>query len=68
MVKKHKRGNATFNELTYDEQASSINGQLLEIETSIRANIRRAVEENRESPKKTRIKNLEDLIKRLEES
>jgi hypothetical protein len=67
MVKGHKKGTATFEELTYNEQASSINGQFLEIEASIKANIRRAIEENRESPKEIRIKNLEDLIKRVKE-
>jgi hypothetical protein len=63
--KSHQNGTKTFEELTYSEQASSINAQLMDIEASIKANIKRAVDEKRESPKEKRIKNLEDLIERL---
>jgi hypothetical protein len=65
MAKRHKADTKTFEELTYSEQASSINGQLSVIEDAIKANIKKAVTEEKENPKEKRIKNLEDLIVRI---
>jgi len=65
MIKARQKRTKTFDELTYDEQASSINGQLRELEASIKANIKRAFNEDRKSPLGKRIKNLESIINRL---
>jgi hypothetical protein len=43
-----------------------IKAELQNLEKAIKANIRRASEENRKSPKEMRIKNLQDMIVRLE--
>ena len=64
-MKAHKKGTAAFDELDYAEQAKSINAQMLSVEAAIKANIKRAVSEGRESPKKTRIGNLQEVIERL---
>jgi hypothetical protein len=64
-MKRHKADTKTFEELTYSEQASSINGQLSVIEDAIKANIKKAVNDLKENPKEKRIKNLEDLIERI---
>jgi hypothetical protein len=66
MVKAHKDGTATFDELDFSDQASSINAQMLNFEASIKANIKRAAIEGRKNPKEKRIANLKELIKRLE--
>ena len=65
MIKAHKKGTAAFDALDYAEQAKSINAQLLHIEAAIKANIKRAVSEGRESPKETRIGSLREVIERL---
>ena len=65
MAKRHKNDTKTFEELSYSEQASSINAQLLVIEASIKANIEKASIEKKENPKEKRVKNLEDLIERI---
>ena len=65
MTKAHKDGTKTFEELTYSEQANSINAQLMDIEAAIKANIRKAISEGRENPKEKRIVNLNDLSERL---
>jgi len=65
MAKRHKNDTKTFEELTYSEQSSSINGQLSVIEDAIKANIKKAIIEQKENPKEKRIKNLEDLIIRI---
>jgi hypothetical protein len=67
MEKGHKQGTSTFEELNYSEQAKSISAQILNLEASIKANIRRADKEGKENPKEKRIKNLEDLIGRIKE-
>ncbi len=66
-MKAHKDNTATFAELTYAEQANSINAQLLDLEASIKANISKANDERRDNPLVKRIQNLKDMIKRLEE-
>ena len=65
-MKAHQNNTKTFEDLTYDEQAKSINAQIICLEDSIKANIRRADSENRANPLNTRIQNLKDMIKRLE--
>jgi hypothetical protein len=67
MRKAHKNGTATFEELDYAEQARSINAQMLDLESAIKANIKKAFVEGRDNPKDKRIINLKDVIKRLEE-
>jgi len=68
MAGAHKDNTATFEELSYAEQASSINAEMKHLEDAIKANIRRSIKEGRENPKSKRIQNLQDMIKRLEES
>jgi len=65
MIKPHKDGTKDFKELNYEEQANSINAQILNLEHAIQANIRRATAENRENPLQKRIQNIEDLARRL---
>ncbi len=62
----HKDGTASFEELTYAEQAKSINAVIIDLEKSIIANIRRAESEGKENPLPKRIQNLKDMISRLE--
>ncbi|MDR2731891.1 MAG: hypothetical protein LBB36_01595 [Fibromonadaceae bacterium] len=64
--KVHKQRTKTFEEETYAEQAKTINAELQNLEKAIKANIRRALQEKRKNPKNMRIKNLQDLIVRLE--
>jgi hypothetical protein len=66
MEKSHKGDTKTFEELTYAEQAKSINAELQSLEKAIKANIRRALKENRKSPRDMRIGNLQAVIGRLE--
>ena len=65
MVKTRKNQTLTFKDLTYAEQAKSINGQIRELEASIKANLKKAIKDGKENPKEKRIKNLEDLIERI---
>jgi hypothetical protein len=65
MGKGHKQETCTFNDLDYTEQAKSITAQILNLEASIKANIKRSYKENRKSPQEKRIKNLENLITRI---
>jgi hypothetical protein len=67
MGKAHKNGKAVFEELDYAEQAKSINVQMLDLESAIKANIKKAFVEGRDSPEAKRIINLKDVIKRIEE-
>ena len=43
----HQNRTKTFEQLTYSEQAKSINAQIVTLQRSIRAHIRRANEERR---------------------
>jgi hypothetical protein len=67
MAGAHKDNTATFEELTYSEQASSINSEMIHLEDAIKANIRRSIAEGRDTPINKRIQNLKDMIRRLEE-
>jgi 2-oxoglutarate dehydrogenase complex dehydrogenase (E1) component-like enzyme len=66
LVKGHKGRSKTFKQESYSEQAKTINAEMQNLEKAIKANIRRAKEDGRKCPKDMRIKNLQDLIKRLE--
>jgi len=66
MAGAHKGNTATFDELTYSEQASSINAEMIHLEDAINANIRRSIAEGKDNPKNKRIQNLKDMIRRLE--
>ena len=52
--RRHKEDTRTFEELTFAEQAKSIQGQIMVLQRAIRAHVRRAEEEGRE-PDKVRI-------------
>jgi predicted RNase H-like HicB family nuclease len=65
MEKAHKKHTKTFEEETYAEQAKTINAELQNLESAIKANIKRAIENGKENPKDKRIKNLQNLIERL---
>ena len=52
--RRHKEDTRTFEELTFAEQAKSIQGQLMVLQRAIRAHVRRAEEEGRE-PDEVRI-------------
>lgn len=66
MVKAHKDGTKTFDELNYSEQANSINAQMQNLEAAIKANIRRAKQENTDNPKEKRLNNIKNMLKRIE--
>lgn len=66
MLRAHKDRTATFDGLDFAEQARSINAQMLNLEASIKANIKRAITEGHKNSKDKRIANLKDVIKRLE--
>jgi hypothetical protein len=63
----HKNNTTTFEELDYAEQAKSITAQVHSLEMAIKANIRRAVEENREPPAIKRVEQVERLVQRLKQ-
>jgi phage host-nuclease inhibitor protein Gam len=64
-IKAHKNNTKTFDEESYAEQAKSINAEMRNLEKAIKANIRRAIKDKRENPKDKRIKNLQDMIERI---
>lgn len=47
-VKRHKNDTKTFDELTFSEQAKSINGQIISLEKSINAHIIKSKAESRD--------------------
>ena len=61
---RHKSDTKTFEELSYAEQAKSISAQLIAIQRSIRAHMRRAEEESRGS-EKTMLKCIGQVIRML---
>jgi ribosomal protein L39E len=61
----HKNHTRTFESLDYAEQAKSISAQIHSLEMAIKANIRRALKENRELPIRKRIEQVERLVQRL---
>lgn len=67
MAGAHKDNTVTFDELTYAEQAKSINAMMRNLENAIKANARRSIAEGRDNPIHKRIQNLKDMIRRLEE-
>jgi phage host-nuclease inhibitor protein Gam len=64
----HKNNTVTFEQLDYAEQAKSITAQIHSLEMAINANIRRARDENKESPSRKRIEQVERLVQRLKSS
>lgn len=65
VVLSHKNNTKEFHELTYSEQASSINAQINNLEKDMLANARKARVEGKECPIPKRIENLKALINRL---
>jgi hypothetical protein len=65
--KRHKKDTKTFDEMSYDEQAKSINAMVHNIQLSILANNRKAFSLGRESPLPKRRSQLLRLIIRLDE-
>lgn len=66
MKKAHKQETATFDELTFADQAKSINAQVAILKKAIKANIKRAKTEGRDI-EKLKTKRYEQII-RLSES
>ena len=65
MGKAHGKNTKDFEEETYAEQAKTINAEILNLETAIKANIKRALKEDRKNPKDTRIINILGLLERI---
>ena len=65
-IKAHKQNTCDFADLTYIQQARSINADILNLEAAIKAHVKRSIAEKKTNPKDKRIKNLKDLILRLE--
>jgi len=65
MEKAHKKNTKTFEEETYAEQAKTINAEILNLESAIKANIKRALKEGRKNPKDKRIINILGLLERI---
>ena len=63
----HKKNTKTFEQLDFAEQAKSITAQIHSIEMAIGANIRKAVDENKKSPAKKRLAQVERLVQRLKQ-
>lgn len=63
--KRHKHDTAEFDELTYAEQAKSINAHLLVLKRLIKANRTRAKKEGKPDPTAKRIENLEKMAAEL---
>ena len=68
MAGTHQNNTKTFEQLSFAEQAKSISAQVQILEKAIAANIRRAIEEDRESPATARIEQVERLVQRLKET
>ncbi|GAB6283507.1 MAG: hypothetical protein STSR0008_22800 [Ignavibacterium sp.] len=64
-IKEHKNHTKTFEELDFNEQAKSITAQINVLVSAIRAHIRRAAEENRNS-QQTQLKCVKQLIRALD--
>lgn len=64
-MKAHKDNTKLFAELSYSEQAKSINAQILSLEASIQAHIKLAKYENRPNSIETNIIQVENLLNRL---
>ena len=47
--RRHKRDTHSFDELTYREQAGSINALVINLEASVQAHVRRGEEEGRDA-------------------
>jgi len=65
MTRRRKNDTRTFEELTYAEQAKSINAQIGILQKAITANIRRAKTAKKPSPAEKRIEQVERLVQRL---
>ena len=61
-MNEHKKKKKTFEELTYNEQAKSITAQINVIVAAIRAHMRRAQTENRDTHQ-TRLKCIGQLMR-----
>jgi len=66
MEKAHKKGTQDFSDETYADQSRTITAEILNLEKAIKAHIKFAVENEKENPKEKRIKNLKDMIERIE--
>jgi len=64
-MKEHKQHTKTFEELDYADQAKSISAQIRSLEMAIKANIRKAKDENKPPPTEKRIEQVERLVQRL---
>jgi hypothetical protein len=65
MAGTHQNDTKTFEQLNFAEQAKSITAQIHSLEMAIKANIKRAGEENKDSPVKIRIEQIERFVQRL---
>ncbi|MDR2434928.1 MAG: hypothetical protein LBD47_10235 [Treponema sp.] len=65
MAGAHQNDTKAFGQLNFAEQAKSITAQIHSLEMAIKANIKRAGEEDRDSPAKIRIEQVEKFVQRL---
>ena len=65
--RRHASDTRTFKELQYRDQTRSISAQVLVLEASIKANVRRAKKENRINPIQDRIEQVQKMLARLQQ-